>query len=82
MADHVQKVARSNFGAAWDELGPSNELEDTFALSSMNTLEEAVTQVTQFLGMYPCDRSDKIPEGKSSHTLYLAGKWQCNLIIR
>lgn len=40
----------------------------------MSSLEEAVTQVTQFLGMHPCDRSDRIPEGKSAHTLYLAGK--------
>ena len=25
------------------------------------------------MGMQPCERSDKVPEGKSSHTLYLAG---------
>ena len=23
--------------------------------------------------MQPCERSDKVPEGKSTHTLYLAG---------
>lgn len=23
--------------------------------------------------MQPCERSDKVPEGKSSHSLYLAG---------
>ncbi|MPC14041.1 Coatomer subunit gamma-2 [Portunus trituberculatus] len=72
VADHVQRAARSNFAAGWEELGATNELEDTFALSAMSTLEEAVTQITQFLGMHPCDRSDRIPEGKSSHTLYLA----------
>ena len=74
VADHVQRAARSNFAAGWEELGASNELEETFALSAMNTLEEAVTQITQFLGMHPCDRSDRIPDGKSAHTLYLAGK--------
>jgi len=73
VADHVSRVTRSNFSAAWDELGAANELEDTFALSAMNTLEEAVTQIVQFLGMQPCDRSDRVPEGKSAHTLYLAG---------
>ncbi|XP_076062943.1 coat protein (coatomer) gamma isoform X3 [Oratosquilla oratoria] len=76
VADHVQRVTRSNFGSAWEELGASNELEDTFALSSMGSLEEAVTQITQFMGMQPCDRSDRIPEGKSSHTLYLAGMYR------
>uniref|UniRef100_A0A0P4WGI3 Coatomer subunit gamma n=1 Tax=Scylla olivacea TaxID=85551 RepID=A0A0P4WGI3_SCYOL len=76
VADHVQRAARSNFAAGWEELGATNELEDTFALSAMSTLEEAVTQITQFLGMHPCDRSDRIPEGKSSHTLYLAGTYR------
>lgn len=25
------------------------------------------------MGLQPCERSDKVPEGKSSHTLCLAG---------
>lgn len=25
------------------------------------------------MGLQPCERSDKVPEGKSNHTLYLAG---------
>ena len=25
------------------------------------------------MGMQPCERSDKVPEDKSAHTLYLAG---------
>lgn len=28
------------------------------------------------MGMQPCERSDKVPEGKSSHTLYLAGVYR------
>ncbi|RXG52910.1 Coatomer subunit gamma-2, partial [Armadillidium vulgare] len=63
VCDHMNKIARSNFAAAWEELGPGNELEDTFALSATNNLEEAVNQLTKFLGMYPCDRSDRVPEG-------------------
>ena len=26
--------------------------------------------------MQPCERSDKVPEGKSSHTLFLAGVYR------
>jgi coatomer subunit gamma len=74
VADQVQKVARTNFGASWEEAGPENELEDIFALSSMQTLDEAVKNIVQFLGMQPCERSDRVPEGKSSHVLLLAGK--------
>ena len=61
------------FSAAWDELGPTNELEDTYELSSMKSLEEAVKQIVQYLGLQPCERSDKIQEGKSSHALLLSG---------
>jgi len=85
---------KANFAAAWEELGPTNELvifetlktfnsfqfspclfqEETYALSSVKTLDEAVKNIIQYLGLQPCERSDKIQEGKSSHTLFLAGK--------
>ncbi|XP_014776562.1 coatomer subunit gamma-2 [Octopus bimaculoides] len=73
VADHVQRVMKPNFGASWEEVGPANELEDTFSLSSVKTLEEAVKNIIQYLGMQPCERSDKVPSGKNSHILYLAG---------
>eukprot|EP00095_Tigriopus_kingsejongensis_P010714 maker-scaffold179_size282488-snap-gene-1.26 protein:Tk10714 transcript:maker-scaffold179_size282488-snap-gene-1.26-mRNA-1 annotation:"coatomer subunit gamma-2" len=73
VSDYVQRAMKANFAAAWEELGATNELEDTYVLSSMKSLEEAVKTIVQFLGMQPCERSDKVPEGKSSHTLLLAG---------
>lgn len=27
----------------------------------------------KFLGMHPCERSDKVPDNKNTHTLLLAG---------
>lgn len=39
-------------------------------------ITDAVKQIIQFMGMQPCERSDKIPEGKSSHSLYLAGVYR------
>uniref|UniRef100_A0A8C6Z4C1 Coatomer subunit gamma n=1 Tax=Nothoprocta perdicaria TaxID=30464 RepID=A0A8C6Z4C1_NOTPE len=73
VADHIQRVLKPNFGAAWDEVGDEYEKEETFTLSSIKTLEEAVTNIVKFLGMQPCERSDKVPDNKNSHTLYLAG---------
>merc|ERR1740131_892710 len=72
VADYVQRVMKGNFGAAWEELGQENELEDTFSLP-FKTLEEAVKNIVIYLGLQPCERSDKVPEGKSSHTLLLSG---------
>jgi coatomer protein complex subunit gamma len=75
LGDQIQKVTKANFGAAWEEAGASHcELEDTYSLSSMGTLEEAVKNIISFLGMQPVERSDRVPEGKSSHTLLLAGR--------
>ena len=37
---------------------------------------DAVKNIIQYLGMQPCERSDKVPDGKSSHSLYLAGVYR------
>ena len=74
LADQVQRVWKGNWAAAWEEAANLCELEDTYALTSMRTLQEATTNIVQFLGLQPADRSERVPEGKSSHTLYLAGK--------
>ncbi|NXA13832.1 COPG2 protein, partial [Sapayoa aenigma] len=73
VSDHIQKVLKPNFAAAWEEVGDEFEKEETFALSSIKTLDEAVSNIIKFLGMQPCERSDKVPENKNSHTLCLAG---------
>ncbi|CAO2605803.1 Coatomer subunit gamma-1, partial [Lemmus lemmus] len=73
VADHIQKVMKVNFEAAWDEVGEEFEKEETFTLSTVKTLEEAVGNIVKFLGMHPCERSDKVPENKNTHTLLLAG---------
>lgn len=39
VADYMQRVALANFASAWEELGPENELEDTFVLGHMTSLE-------------------------------------------
>ena len=42
VADHVQGVVRTNFLASWDEINDDHEMQDTFALSSMESLEGRV----------------------------------------
>lgn len=60
--------------AAWEEAADNFvEMEDTYSLSSMGTLDEAIKNIVKFLGLQPAERSDKVPEGKSTHTLLLAG---------
>lgn len=75
VADHVSRVMKGNFGAAWEEIGADYELEDTFQLP-FKTMNEAVKNIVTYLGLQPCERSDKVPEGKSSHSLLLSGMYR------
>lgn len=76
LGDQIQRVNKVNFGVSWEEAGNNFvEMEDTYALTSMRTLEEAVKNIIQFLGLMPAERSDKVPEGKTTHTLFLAGEF-------
>eukprot|EP00117_Sycon_ciliatum_P033353 scpid35960/ scgid25681/ Coatomer subunit gamma-2; Gamma-2-coat protein len=76
LADHMSPLATSSFSTTWEELGEDNEDEDTYALTSMKSLEAAVDQVMQFMGMHACERTGKVQEGKSTHVLLLAGMFR------
>lgn len=41
---------------------------------SVSFSTEAVNNIISFLGMQPCERSDKVPENKNSHVLFLGGE--------
>ncbi|XP_054160589.1 coatomer subunit gamma-2-like [Oppia nitens] len=73
VADYMQRIMKPNFMSAWDEMSTETEVEETYALSNFKTLEEAIKNIVSFMGMHACDRSDKVPEGKSAHTIYLSG---------
>ncbi|XP_058047821.1 coatomer subunit gamma-2 isoform X2 [Ahaetulla prasina] len=81
LSDHIQRILKPNFAAAWEEVGDDYEKEETFALSTIKSLDEAVNNIVKFLGMQPCERSDKVPENKNSHTLYLAGMFRGGLDV-
>lgn len=49
------------------------EAEDTFSLSAVNTLQEAVNTIIKFLGLAPANLSEKVPEGVATHTLLCSG---------
>lgn len=74
LSDQIQRINKTNWVLAWEEAENTyHEKEDTYSLSSMNTLEEAVKNIIQFLGLQPVERTDRIIEGKTTHTLLLAG---------
>eukprot|EP01137_Pigoraptor_chileana_P009086 Opistho-2@56821 len=72
-ADFMLPHNAGEFEPAWEAAGDDGQVEETFALSSMKSLEEAVTSVVGFLGMFPCKKSDVIAKGKNTHVLLLSG---------
>lgn len=78
LADYMQRIVKTNFAVAWDSLGKENEVEEVYQLSTFKTINEAVRNVVSFMGMQPCERSDRVSatsDGRQlpSHTLLLAG---------
>lgn len=54
------------------------EAEDTYALSAVNTLQEAVNTILKFLGLAAANMSEKVSEGTHTHTLLCSGKHRHN----
>lgn len=44
-----------------------------FALSNMESISEAVTQVMGLLGLAACEKSDKVGDAKLRHDLFVSG---------
>jgi coatomer protein complex subunit gamma len=75
MADYIKKVVTTSFPEDWEALGDENEAIETFNLSTIKTLQDAVKEISGFLGMQPVDRSETVPPKKTKHVLYLSGRF-------
>lgn len=77
-ADYMQRIVKSNFAIAWEAMDEEHEVEEVYQLTTFKTINEAVKNVVSFMGMQPCERSDRVStasDGRQlpSHTLLLAG---------
>lgn len=50
------------------------EAEDTFELSSVTSLQDAVNTILKFLGLAPANLSENVPDGAHTHTLLCSGE--------
>lgn len=65
LSDHIQKVLKPNFAAAWEEVGDDHEKEETFALSSIKTLDGEKMGI----GLFACTESGPWPISVSLYCL-------------
>uniref|UniRef100_A0A1A9UTH5 Coatomer subunit gamma n=1 Tax=Glossina austeni TaxID=7395 RepID=A0A1A9UTH5_GLOAU len=78
VADQIQQTKKSNFQAVWDAADTEEwvEAEDTYSLSAVETLQDAVNTIIKFLGLGPANLSEKVPEGVATHTLLCSGTFR------
>ncbi|KJE93213.1 coatomer subunit gamma-2 [Capsaspora owczarzaki ATCC 30864] len=72
VSDQVVPIEFPDFAAAWNALPQDSEVSDTFELASMKSLEEAVSTVIGFLGLFSCGRPQP-NASKSAQALQLSG---------
>lgn len=63
----------SSFKAAWEALGPDNELADSFLLEEYENVPSAVAATIDLLGMAPCESTERVSDRARSHILLLTG---------
>ncbi|XP_030370658.1 coatomer subunit gamma [Scaptodrosophila lebanonensis] len=78
VADQIQKTKKNNFQVAWDAADSEEWLqaEDTFVLSAVSTLQDAVNSIVKILGLGAANLSEKVPEGTHLHTLLCSGNFR------
>ncbi|XP_002012989.2 coatomer subunit gamma [Drosophila persimilis] len=78
VADQIQKSKKNNFQVAWDAADSEEWLqaEDTFVLSAVTTLQDAVNTIMKILGLGSANLSEKVPEGTHLHTLLCSGTFR------
>nr|AAM29550.1 RE62270p [Drosophila melanogaster] len=78
VADQVQKTRKNNFQVSWDAADSEEWLqaEDTFVLSAVTTLQDAVNTIVKILGLGAANLSENVPEGTHLHTLLCSGTFR------
>ena len=71
--DYMIKLYCPNFQEQWEAATDANEAKTVVNLDKFDNLQAAVKNIVQFLGMDPCDKSDRVPPKKSKHQLFLSG---------
>ncbi|CAM9903178.1 unnamed protein product, partial [Laminaria digitata] len=79
-ADFMAKVSLGDFRRGWEQMGAGAEVLEKFALG-FKRIEEAATDVEDFLGMQACDGTGSVASGKKEHALHLCGIFVGNVPV-
>jgi len=72
-SDYMQRTFVTNFKEKWEQLGDEFEVIETYALTTVKSLQDGINEITDYLGMQPCDRTEKVAPKHTKHILLLSG---------
>ncbi|TPX31608.1 hypothetical protein SmJEL517_g05105 [Synchytrium microbalum] len=72
-SDYVLPTYASDFKSAWEKIGEDNEVVEAYSLTATTSIRQAVTQVTELLGMMAVENTDQIGDRATTHALLLSG---------
>eukprot|EP00736_Rhodelphis_marinus_P006261 Rmarinus@m.24789 len=72
VSDYICRVSPPQFMNAWENLGDSCQVEQSFTLPH-KTIKDSLTAVVEYLGLKACDGTDTVPAKARAHTLLLSG---------
>ena len=71
--NYIKPSSPPNFRGVWETTGADGELQEQFELDAFKSIPDGVAGVVDFLGMSPCEGTQKVPDSVKSHTVLLAG---------
>ncbi|UJR29441.1 hypothetical protein I4U23_010653 [Adineta vaga] len=70
--DHLQEKYQRDCLTLWKKIGEKNEFK-YFSTLSITTIGECMNQIINLMGMTLCEKSAKVNEEETIHTIYLGG---------
>ncbi|TPX44374.1 hypothetical protein SeLEV6574_g04537 [Synchytrium endobioticum] len=72
-ADYVLPTYVADFKGTWDKMGTDNEIVEAYSLTAATSIKQAVTTVTDLLGMMAVENTNQVKDKAGTHVLLLSG---------
>lgn len=80
--DYVEISTASTINIVSHSLLEWVELEETYQLATVHTLQEAVQTIIKFLGLASVNNTERVAEGSQTHALMCSGKFIVAILLQ
>ena len=73
VGDYIIPAYITDFEKAWQDLGETHQVVETYALTAVASIKTATESVINILGMHACQQSGDVKDRATTHQLLLTG---------